>query len=127
LVDNVDDIEQPIRIEFSTRPGVHRVALSAPETLERSSRALQEAMGVVRQMAERVRRTVATMPARPSEVEVAFGIKFDAEAGAFIARTGVEASISVVFRWDRDDPPVVTMTHVAHPPTEPEPPHERAG
>ena len=96
----VDDADPPLRIEFYSRQGLHQVALSAPEVLERSARAMQDAMGTVRQMAERVRHTVASMEFRPSEIEVAFGIKFDAEAGAIIAKAGVEASINVVFRWD---------------------------
>ncbi|WP_433062072.1 CU044_2847 family protein [Dactylosporangium sp. CS-033363] len=93
-------VEPPLRVEFSYGPGVRQVALGGTEALDRSVRAMNDAMGIIRQMAGRVRQTVRTMPGRPSEVEVAFGIKFDGEAGAVIAKAGVEASINVVFRWD---------------------------
>jgi Trypsin-co-occurring domain 1 len=109
-----EDVDPPLRIEFYDRQGLRQVALSAPEVIQRSGQALQDAMGIVRQMAERVRQTVVSMPARPSEVEVAFGIKFDAEAGAVIAKTGIEASINVVFRWEHPEQGTISSgQHVA--------------
>jgi hypothetical protein len=98
------ELEPPLRVEFSHGPGVRQVAMGGPEALDRSAQAINDAMGIIRQMAGRVRQTVRAMPGRPSEVEVAFGIKFDASAGAVIAKAGVEASINVVFRWDINHP-----------------------
>ncbi|MGW9133529.1 CU044_2847 family protein [Streptomyces sp. NPDC055681] len=88
-----------ILIEFNQRGGVRQVALSAPEAVARSAEAVSQAMSTIRGMAERVRGTVAQMAVRPDSVEVEFGIKFDAEAGAVIAKTGVEAAITVKLIW----------------------------
>jgi hypothetical protein len=38
---------------------------------------------------------------QPEEVEVEFGIKLNAEAGAIIARTSGEANFRVAMRWKR--------------------------
>jgi hypothetical protein len=43
------------------------------------------------------------MAERPAGVQVAFGLKFDAEAGAFIAKTGMEASVNVTLTWSGDN------------------------
>ncbi|MGW5422692.1 CU044_2847 family protein [Streptomyces sp. NPDC003943] len=88
-----------IVIEFNQRSGVRQVALSAPETVARSAEAVSQAMTTIRSMAERVRGTVAQMAVRPESVQVEFGIKFDAEAGAVIAKTGVEAAVTVKLAW----------------------------
>jgi hypothetical protein len=60
---------------------------------------VNQAMSTIRSMAERVRGTVAQMSVRPDSVEVEFGIKFDAEAGAVIAKTGIEAAVTVKLAW----------------------------
>ncbi|MEU6123671.1 CU044_2847 family protein [Streptomyces sp. NPDC047123] len=88
-----------ILVEFQQRGGVRQVALNAPEAMAQSARAVDQAMETIRAMAERVRGTVARMDLRPDGVEVTFGIKFDTEAGAVIAKAGVEASVSVTLRW----------------------------
>ncbi|WP_436494983.1 CU044_2847 family protein [Actinokineospora sp. HUAS TT18] len=42
----------------------------------------------------------------PDEVELKFGMKLDVEAGAVIARTGVQGQFEVKLKWRRDDIPV---------------------
>jgi hypothetical protein len=42
----------------------------------------------------------ATWPAVPSTVELEFGVKFSVEAGAVIARTGVEGHLKVKVVWE---------------------------
>jgi hypothetical protein len=89
-----------ILVEFSDRPGLRPVALTASDAVRRSSEALNETMTVIREMADRVHRTVESMAKRPSHVQVAFGVKFDAEAGAVIAKLGIEGSVTVTLAWD---------------------------
>ena len=52
-------------------------------------------------MARRVRETVDALTDPPSQVEVEFGLKLDAEAGAFIAKVGTEAAINVKLTWEK--------------------------
>jgi hypothetical protein len=74
----------------------------APELKVRS---FEAAMTVIRQAAVRVVETVNGIAesARPSEVEVSFGVKFANEVGAFIAKTGVDASLNVKLKWTARD------------------------
>lgn len=44
----------------------------------------------------------------PDEIEVSFGVRLTAEAGAVIAKGGVEAHLDVTVRWAR--PPAETKT-----------------
>jgi hypothetical protein len=43
--------------------------------------------------------------AEPACVEVSFGIKFDIQAGAIIAKTGLESSLNVKMVWNSDQRP----------------------
>lgn len=94
--------EHAVLIEFVQPPGVQQVALTPSQVAEKSAQALDSAMSTIRQMAGRVCATVAGMAERPAGVHVAFGLKFDAEAGAFIAKTGMEASVNVTLTWGGD-------------------------
>jgi hypothetical protein len=37
-------------------------------------------------------------------VEITFGVKFDARAGAMIAQTGLEGNFQLTVRWKRPNP-----------------------
>lgn len=88
-----------ILVEFHQRSGLRQVALSAPDAIARSTEAINQAMATIHGMAERLRSTVGQMSIRPDGVEVEFGIKFDTEAGAVIAKAGIEASVNVKLTW----------------------------
>jgi hypothetical protein len=98
-LEQVDVEDHLILVEFVQRPGVQQVAFTSDELVQRSGAALNDAMRVIQQMGDKLQKTVAAMAQRPQEVQVSFGLKFDAEAGAFIARTGVEASVNVTLSW----------------------------
>jgi hypothetical protein len=65
--------------------------------------AVARAMDTVRNMAVRFRSTVEDIPYKPSEVSLEFGIKVDAQAGALVAKTGLEATMTVKLVWKRED------------------------
>jgi hypothetical protein len=92
-----------ILVDFPPRAGVKAVT-SKPEALAaRSVAAIDAAMDCIRDMADRVDRAVGGLVKPPSDVEVEFGVKLDAEAGALIARTGVEAHLTVTLKWSSDE------------------------
>lgn len=53
----------------------------------------------VRPAAEAIVASLRAAIDRPNEIEVAFGIKVSAEAGAFIASASSEANFAVTLRW----------------------------
>ena len=93
--------DTPILVEFAPTPGVQQVALSPTDLAERSAQALDRAMGTIRQMAQRVSALRATLPDEFTQVELEFGLKLEAEAGALISKVGAEASINVTLTWER--------------------------
>lgn len=64
-------------------------------------KSFEKAMDLIRTCAEQVADTVekVSAAARPSEVEVELGIKFNGEVGALISKTGVEAHLQVTLKW----------------------------
>lgn len=94
------DKEFDVLVEFPPRPGRQQVALKPDEAVAKSAEALDSSMGTIRYMANRVTSTMDSLgDVRPDEVTVEFGIKFDAEAGAVIAKAGLEASLRVELVW----------------------------
>ena len=97
------DEDTPILVEFAPRPGVRQVSLSPDDLAEKSAQALDRAMGTIRQMAQRVSALRVTLPDEFTQVELEFGLKLEAEAGALISKVGGEASINVTLTWERSD------------------------
>jgi hypothetical protein len=80
--------------------GVERVrrrgAGARPEAVDGFETGLDQ----IRDVAGRTLRRITAMPAVPSTVELEFGVKFSVEAGAVIARTGVEGHLKVKVVWE---------------------------
>jgi len=106
MTDFTIDESERILVEFAPRPGVRRVStfdLTMEQLEELSNKALDSALGTISQMAQRVRALRDKIPAEFTQVEVEFGIKLDAEAGALLAKAGGEAAISVTLTWERPE------------------------
>jgi hypothetical protein len=97
--------QDTILIEFEPRPGVRQVSLLPEDMAEKSAQALEKAMTTIRLMGQRVTDTVKgiNVADRPDKVELEFGLKFDAEAGAFVAKASTEAAFKVVLTWQQPD------------------------
>lgn len=114
--------ELVVLVDFPPEPGVQpvgRISLSDPDQLaalqEKSENAISRSMGIVRSMAARVTKTIRDLPVseRPTEIEIEFGIKLDVEAGAMIAKSGVEAGFNVKLTWEREEKPVASLRSMA--------------
>ena len=95
--------DEPILFEFSIQPGEEEVSLPDVSDLpQKSAEALEQAMGTIKTMAKRTLEAIDTLTNKPTEVEVEFGIKVYAEAGAIISKAGGDGNITVKLRWNRD-------------------------
>lgn len=99
----VIDEDAPVLVELTPGPGVRKASLSVDEIAKKSADALDRAMNTVHHMARRLHATIDALVEPPSEVEAAFGLKFDAESGVLIAKAGLEASINVKLTWKRKE------------------------
>ena len=102
--------EDEILVEFAPlqMPGVRKAssfALGPEEMAGKSALALDKAMSTIRQMGNRVTKTIKSIEVvdRPTKVELEFGIKLDADVGAYIAKVSAEAGIKVVLTWERSE------------------------
>ncbi len=99
------DENAPILVEWTPRPGRQPVS-QLSDAIGRGEEALRSAMDTVHKVAQQVAATISDLAGHPQQrtlnkVEVEFGLKLDAEAGAFIAKAGVESSITVKMTWKR--------------------------
>jgi hypothetical protein len=98
------DKDTPILIEFAPQPGVRGISrMSAADLAKKSAEAVEAAMGTIKSMARRVSALHDEMPHEFTRIEIDFGVKLDAEAGALLAKAGGEASLNVTLTWERPD------------------------
>lgn len=104
--------EVTILVEFPEQPGVRSASLadlSAEDLANKSSMALDSAMGTIQGMARRAIDSVKKLSDPPDKVELSFGLKLDIEAGALVAKAGTEAAINVKLVWEREEKPFATI------------------
>ena len=88
-------------------PGVEQTAIKPAETVKKlfheGAKALDNSMNTIYNMALRMKATIDAVDEdkRPSTFEVEFGIDFDGELNAGIAKGGVGASIVVKMTWEK--------------------------
>ncbi|HEY8373647.1 MAG TPA: CU044_2847 family protein [Pseudonocardiaceae bacterium] len=86
-------------------PGMTR-ASRAKEVVEAAASSLGSALAGVRKAASEAVRRFRDMDARPDEVQIEFGVRLNAQAGAVIAKSGVDGHLKVKLTWRRMDGPV---------------------
>ncbi|RRR75551.1 CU044_2847 family protein [Streptomyces sp. RP5T] len=65
----------------------------------RATRTFEEALGGVRSAAETALQVFKSVSLQPDSVEIEFGVKLSAEAGALIAKSAVEGHLMVKLSW----------------------------
>ena len=98
----VQDDDDVILVEFATKTGVRSVSLNSEDVVEKSKKAIENTMKTMRAMASKTMKTIKTIPVseRPTTFQVEFGIKFDAEGCALVAKASAEASITITMTWE---------------------------
>jgi hypothetical protein len=97
-------------ISYQLDSGVVRVEVDDDEfarvsragTLDTTTRVLTSALGQVRDAADVALRQFREMISKPDEVQIEFGVKLTAQAGAVIAKSGLEGQLKVKLTWRRD-------------------------
>jgi hypothetical protein len=69
------------------------------ELATKSAQALGQAMGTIQALANRTTETLAKLPQQPSECELEFGLKVDAQAGVMISPLATEGNLRVKLVW----------------------------
>lgn len=91
-------------IEVDTAPATSRVSRRDDLVLE-AKHSFERALGAVRDAASAALGQFQAMTRKPDEIEIKFGVKLSAEAGAVIAKTGVDGQLEVKLTWKRPPEP----------------------
>lgn len=75
----------------------------AGEVITSAAASFDGALAQVRKAASKAVASFRDMDVRPDEVQVEFGVKLNAQAGAVIAKTGVDGHLKVKLTWQRGD------------------------
>jgi hypothetical protein len=81
-------------------PGVERAA-RVDDVVVKASQSLESALGPIRVLADAALARLGELARQPEQVEVEFGVRLNAEAGAVIARTQAEGHLQVKLTWTR--------------------------
>lgn len=87
-------------VEVEVEPGLERASLPSG-ALRKAATTFEHALSEVRTAAGAALAQFRDLG--PDEVELKFGVKLDAQAGAVIARTGLQGQFEVKLKWIRDD------------------------
>ena len=103
LIEFTTDDDAPIFVEVDiseNRDGEIECGRTGIETKARKS--FQDALSVVKPVAESIVGKFNNLSIKPEEIGVEFGIKMNAEAGAIIASSGVEANFKITLKWKKE-------------------------
>ena len=90
-----------IEVDDLAGPTVTR-GLTVADTIEKVGGSFETALDRLRPAVALVVDKFRTLPNGPGEVTVEFGVKFAAEAGAFIASASSEAQFKIKMVWKRE-------------------------
>lgn len=93
-----------ILFEMSSGGTLRGPSFKPTELATKSAQALSQAMGTIHALANRTTETIERLPQKPAEVELEFGIKIDAEAGAIVSRVGGEGNLRIKMVWRHEAP-----------------------
>lgn len=100
ILDNGEEIW--IETEAVNFPGTWDEEVPVSREESQVVQRFETAMAKVRPAASAVIDSLRNMVHSPDEVQVEFGIKMSAEAGAIIASSGLEANFKVALKWKQE-------------------------
>lgn len=78
------------------------IKASVGDTIAKAQQTLEKSLEKVKPAAQFVIQKLRELHDAPDEVQVSFGLKLSAEAGAVLASGGVEANYIVTLKWSRE-------------------------
>ena len=88
-----------VEVDVPEEPGM--VPAARGEVVQRAQQTFETALDRVRPAAQAIIGKLRDLHDPPDEIEVEFGLKMSAEAGALVAAAGAEANYKVTLTWKR--------------------------
>jgi hypothetical protein len=96
--------DETILVEVEEPEGqIIKASLKPGEVIEKASMTLDQALEKLKPAAAAIIAKMRTLADSPDEMEVKFGIKLNAQAGAVIAAASVEANYTISLIWKRKE------------------------
>lgn len=73
-----------------------------PRVPEEATKEFEQALDDIRPVADAIVQKFKDLSSKPDNIGVEFGVKMNAQAGALIAATSVEANFRVTLSWNRE-------------------------
>jgi hypothetical protein len=99
-LENGDKLLVEVELDEAEQEGIVPAAKPG-EMAAKATQTLEDAVRQIKPGADAIVAQLRSMSTRPDEMEVSFGIKLSAKAGAFLAAAGVESNFQVILRWNR--------------------------
>ncbi len=90
-----------VTVELDEKPGV-TPAGGKGSVLRDTKESLENALTGVRDAAAAALGQFQKMASQPDGIELTFGVKLDAQAGAMIAKTSIQGHFEVKLKWERE-------------------------
>jgi hypothetical protein len=82
--------------------GLERVALPSGEIVVKAQQSFEEALDRVKPVVSKIISKLRDLNQPADEVEVKFGLKFTADAGAIFASVGGEVTYEITLKWSNN-------------------------
>jgi hypothetical protein len=89
-----------VEIEETDQGGLVKASLS--ETIVKAQQTLEKSMEKVKPAAQYIIQQIRGLHDAPDEVQVSFGLKLSADAGAVLASASAEANYTVTLKWAKE-------------------------
>ncbi|NEP80704.1 MAG: hypothetical protein F6K39_22535 [Okeania sp. SIO3B3] len=88
--------------ELEDDSAIERIALPSGRYVLKAQQSFEEALEKVKPVASRIISKLRDLDAPADEVEVKFGLKLTADAGAIFTSVGGEVSYEITLKWKQD-------------------------
>ncbi|MBK1990070.1 hypothetical protein A0J48_021500 [Sphaerospermopsis aphanizomenoides BCCUSP55] len=89
-----------VEVEESLDIAIERVALPSGREIAKAQKSFEEAIDNIKPLVANIANKFKDLG--PKEMEVKFGIKLSADAGAFITSVGGEVNFEITVKWSKD-------------------------
>ncbi len=102
LIEFPIDEENSIFVEAEISEDEGEMEVSRNGFAKKAAKNFHDALATVKPIAETLVTRISELSRKPQEVQVEFGLKMNAKAGAILANTGIEGNIKVVLKWKQE-------------------------
>ncbi|MBC7334659.1 MAG: hypothetical protein H5U01_00075 [Clostridia bacterium] len=92
-----------VEVEEPEGAGMMPAARGGPGMPEKAHQTFEAALEKIRPAAQTIVKKLRALHDPPDEIEVEFGMKLNAQAGALVAAAGTEANYKVTLTWKREE------------------------